>query len=100
MKRRYVLAPEAVLDLLEIWKYIKDGANIQIADLDSLLPVTQRFVFVDALTVYANSARMDFARAAMAKASSSLFTLCWSFANSSSVNATSRAFGPRCFSST
>ena len=32
MKRCYVLAPEAALDLLEIWKYLKNGAGIQVAD--------------------------------------------------------------------
>jgi plasmid stabilization system protein ParE len=32
MKRRYVLAPEAALDLAQIWRYIKKRANVEIAD--------------------------------------------------------------------
>ena len=32
MKRRYVLAPEAALDLVDIWRYIKRKASVEIAD--------------------------------------------------------------------
>ncbi len=32
MRRRYVLAPEAALDLVEIWRYIKKNANVDVAD--------------------------------------------------------------------
>jgi plasmid stabilization system protein ParE len=32
MNARYVLAPEAALDLVQIWQYIKDRANVQMAD--------------------------------------------------------------------
>jgi plasmid stabilization system protein ParE len=32
MKRRYVLAPEAAADLVQIWRYIKNNANLQMAD--------------------------------------------------------------------
>ena len=32
MKRRYVLAPEAAADLVEIWRYIAKNANLQMAD--------------------------------------------------------------------
>ena len=31
-KNRYVLAPEAALDLLEICKYVKDQTDVQVAD--------------------------------------------------------------------
>jgi plasmid stabilization system protein ParE len=32
MTRRYVLAPEAALDLLQIWRYIKEQSSVEIAD--------------------------------------------------------------------
>jgi antitoxin ParD1/3/4 len=32
MKARYVLAPEAALDLVQIWRYIKKESSIEIAD--------------------------------------------------------------------
>jgi plasmid stabilization system protein ParE len=32
MKRRYILAPEAVRDLAAIWRYIKKGSGREIAD--------------------------------------------------------------------
>ncbi|HTB18543.1 MAG TPA: type II toxin-antitoxin system RelE/ParE family toxin [Bryobacteraceae bacterium] len=32
MRGRYVLAPEAALDLVQIWTYIKNSASLQIAD--------------------------------------------------------------------
>jgi plasmid stabilization system protein ParE len=32
MKRRYVLAPEAALDLVKIWRYIKKESSPKIAD--------------------------------------------------------------------
>lgn len=32
MKRRYVLAPEAALDLVQIWRYIKKESSEKIAD--------------------------------------------------------------------
>jgi plasmid stabilization system protein ParE len=32
MSRRYVLAPEAVLDLVQIWRYIKKNVSLQMAD--------------------------------------------------------------------
>jgi toxin ParE1/3/4 len=30
--RRYILAPEAALDLVEIWRYLKDRASVEIAE--------------------------------------------------------------------
>jgi antitoxin ParD1/3/4/toxin ParE1/3/4 len=30
--RRYILAPEAALDLVEIWRYLKKKANVEIAE--------------------------------------------------------------------
>lgn len=32
MKARYVLAPEAALDLVQIWRYLKKESSIEIAD--------------------------------------------------------------------
>jgi toxin ParE1/3/4 len=32
MTRRYVLAPEAALDLVQIWRYIKKQSSIEMAD--------------------------------------------------------------------
>lgn len=32
MKRRYVLAPEAALDLVQIWRYIKRESSLTVAD--------------------------------------------------------------------
>jgi plasmid stabilization system protein ParE len=32
MSRRYVLAPQAVLDLVNIWRYIKQERNVAMAD--------------------------------------------------------------------
>ena len=31
-KRRYVLAPEAAFDLVEIWRYIKRNASLEMAN--------------------------------------------------------------------
>jgi plasmid stabilization system protein ParE len=30
--RRYILAPEAALDLVEVWRYLKKKANAEIAE--------------------------------------------------------------------
>jgi plasmid stabilization system protein ParE len=32
VKGRYVLAPEAALDLVQIWSYIKENAGLEMAD--------------------------------------------------------------------
>jgi plasmid stabilization system protein ParE len=32
MSVRYVLAPQAALDLVEIWRYIKEHTSVTIAD--------------------------------------------------------------------
>jgi plasmid stabilization system protein ParE len=32
MRRRYVLAPEAALDLVQIWRYINKESSAKIAD--------------------------------------------------------------------
>src|ERR1700675_561377 len=32
MSARYVLAPQAALDLVEIWRYIKEQSSVMIAD--------------------------------------------------------------------
>jgi hypothetical protein len=38
MTRRYVLAPEAALDLVQIWRYIKEGKVLK-----SRIALSQRF---------------------------------------------------------
>jgi len=30
--RRYILAPEAALDLVEIWRYLKNKSSIEVAE--------------------------------------------------------------------
>jgi toxin ParE1/3/4 len=32
MRRRYILSPEAALDLVEIWRYVKKNAGREMAD--------------------------------------------------------------------
>lgn len=32
MRRRYILAPEAALDLFQIWRHIKNNASLEMAD--------------------------------------------------------------------
>jgi antitoxin ParD1/3/4/toxin ParE1/3/4 len=32
MRRRYVLAPEAARDLVQIWRYIKNNTSLEMAD--------------------------------------------------------------------
>jgi plasmid stabilization system protein ParE len=32
MRHRYVLAPEAALDLVQIWRYLKNNAGLEVAD--------------------------------------------------------------------
>jgi hypothetical protein len=32
MRRRYVLAPDAALDLVQIWRYLKNNASLEIAE--------------------------------------------------------------------
>lgn len=32
MRRRYVFAPEAALDLVQIWRYLKKNAGVETAD--------------------------------------------------------------------
>jgi toxin ParE1/3/4 len=32
MTKRYVLAPEAALDLVQIWRYLKEQSSVEIAD--------------------------------------------------------------------
>ena len=32
MRQRYVLAPEAALDLVQVWRYVKKEAGVEIAD--------------------------------------------------------------------
>jgi plasmid stabilization system protein ParE len=45
MSVRYVLAPQAALDLVEIWRYIKEQASVSIADrLES--GIRERMVFL------------------------------------------------------
>ena len=45
MKRRYVLAPEAARDLVQIWRYISKQSSVEMADrVESVL--RDRFVFL------------------------------------------------------
>src|SRR5437879_3054516 len=45
MTRRYVLAPEAALDLVQIWRYIKQQSSVEIADrVESV--IRDRIVFL------------------------------------------------------
>jgi len=45
MDPRYVLAPQAALDLVEIWRYIKEQASVAIADrVEST--IRERIVFL------------------------------------------------------
>jgi plasmid stabilization system protein ParE len=45
MTRRYVLAPEAALDLVQIWRYIKKQSSVEIADrVESV--IRDRIVFL------------------------------------------------------
>ncbi len=45
MKFRYVLAPEAARDLVEIWRYIKEQVSLGMADrVESVM--RERFVFL------------------------------------------------------
>jgi toxin ParE1/3/4 len=47
MKRRYVLAPEAALDLFEIWRYIRKQSTMEMADhVESV--VREKIVFLAA----------------------------------------------------
>ncbi len=32
MKRRYILAPQAARDLVEIWRYLKKESSVETAD--------------------------------------------------------------------
>jgi antitoxin ParD1/3/4 len=45
MKARYVLAPEAALDLVQIWRYIKKESSIEIADHVELV-ILDKVVFL------------------------------------------------------
>lgn len=45
MKPRYILAPEAARDLVEIWRYIKEQSSPAMADrVESV--IRERFVFL------------------------------------------------------
>ena len=47
MNRRYVLAPEATLDLVQIWRYIKKQSSVEMADhVESV--IKERLVFLAA----------------------------------------------------
>jgi plasmid stabilization system protein ParE len=44
MSRRYVLAPEAALDLVQIWRYIKKNASLEMADRVDPSSATRSFI--------------------------------------------------------
>jgi toxin ParE1/3/4 len=45
MRGRYVLAPEAAFDLVEIWRYIKKQSSIEVADRVEAV-IRDRIVFL------------------------------------------------------
>ena len=45
MRRRYVLAPEAALDLVMIWRYITKNASVEMADRVEA-DIREKFVFL------------------------------------------------------
>jgi toxin ParE1/3/4 len=45
MNSRYVLAPQAAFDLVEIWRYIKEQASVAIADR-VVSTIRERIVFL------------------------------------------------------
>jgi plasmid stabilization system protein ParE len=45
MRQRYVLAPEAALDLVQVWRYVKQEAGVEMADrVESA--IRDKFVFL------------------------------------------------------
>jgi toxin ParE1/3/4 len=57
MRARYVLAPEAALDLVQIWRYVKKQSNVAMADrVESV--IKDRIVFL-AKTSNAGHPRKD-----------------------------------------
>jgi plasmid stabilization system protein ParE len=45
MSVRYILAPQAALDLVEIWRYIKEQTSLTIADRVEAA-IREKFVFL------------------------------------------------------
>jgi antitoxin ParD1/3/4/toxin ParE1/3/4 len=45
MRRRYILAPEAALDLVEIWRYIKKNVSVEMAERVEAT-IRDRIIFV------------------------------------------------------
>jgi plasmid stabilization system protein ParE len=45
VKRRFVLAPEAALDLVQIWSYVKSRSSIETADRVELV-IREKIVFL------------------------------------------------------
>jgi toxin ParE1/3/4 len=56
MKRRYILAPEAAGDLVQVWKYLKEESGRAAADrMESLL--REKFVFLSKFPAAGHSRR-------------------------------------------
>jgi plasmid stabilization system protein ParE len=70
MTVRYVLAPQAAIDLIEIWRYIKEQSSLTIADRVETA-IREKFAFL-AQTPGAGHRRKDLTDADV---SSSPFTL-------------------------
>jgi plasmid stabilization system protein ParE len=57
MTRRYVLAPEAALDIVQIWRFIKKQSSVEIADhVESV--IREKIVFLTANPVPGTGARI------------------------------------------
>jgi plasmid stabilization system protein ParE len=57
MTQRYVLAPEAALDLVQIWRYIAKQSSVEIADrVESV--IRDKIVFLAATSVPDTGARI------------------------------------------
>jgi plasmid stabilization system protein ParE len=57
MTRRYVLAPEAALDLVQIWRYLKTQSSVAIADrVESV--IRDKIVFLAATPMPGTGARL------------------------------------------
>jgi plasmid stabilization system protein ParE len=63
MKRRYILAPEAARDLVQIWRYLKKESNQETADMVESV-VRSKIVYVADFPHAAGHWRPDFTSAA------------------------------------
>ncbi len=45
MRRRYILSPDAVLDLAGIWRHVRKNASVEMADRVEAV-IRQKFVYL------------------------------------------------------